>query len=130
MSKMIVEKGYFSDRAQVMEDIRDTGYWPTTYISGASPELPIHYHDHDIIGYVMEGETYLLDEEGTRIPVGPGDRMVIPKGAWHAEGEVKDQVIYIVTMREAVPFMEGIMPREPKGPFPKMSRGPAGPTSG
>ena len=22
----------------------------------ASPELPVHYHDQDIIGYVMEGE--------------------------------------------------------------------------
>jgi len=121
MSKMVVEKGYFSDRAQVMEDIRDTGYWPTTYISGASPELPIHYHDHDIIGYVMEGETYVLDEDGEQIQVGPGDRMVIPKGAWHAEGEVKGQVVYIVTMREPVPFLEGIMPREPRGPFPTMT---------
>lgn len=119
MSKIVIEKDYFSDRSQVMEDIRDTGYWPTTYISGKSPELPIHYHDHDIIGYVMEGETYILDEDGAKIPVGPGDRMVIPKGAWHAEGEVTEQVVYIVSIREAVPFKEGIMPREPKGPFPK-----------
>lgn len=125
MSKMVVEKGYFRDRAQVMEDIRDTGYWPTTYLSGPSPELPLHYHDQDIIGYVMEGETYVLDEDGIAITVGPGDRMVIPKGAWHAEGEVKDPVVYIVSMREAVPFIEGIMPREPKGPFPTMSPKPA-----
>ena len=119
MSKMVIEKGYFSDHAQVMEDIRDTGYWPTTFFSDKSPELPLHYHDHDIIGYVMEGETYILDEDGDKIPVGPGDRMVIPKGAWHAEGEVKEKVTYIVSIREAVPFIEGIMPREPKGPFPK-----------
>ena len=88
MSKMVIEKGHFTTRAEVMEDIRDSGYWPTTFVSNQSPELPIHYHDHDIIGYVMEGETYLLDEDGQRIPIGPGDRLVIPKGAWHAEGEV------------------------------------------
>lgn len=118
MSKMVIEKSYFSSHAEVMEDIRDSGYWPTTFLSDPSPELPIHYHDHDIIGYVMEGETYVLDEDGQRIPIGPGDRLVIPKGAWHAEGEVTKRVVYIVTLREAIPLMEGIFPREPKGPFP------------
>ncbi len=118
MAKMVIEKAYFETRAQAMDDIRETGYWPTTYVSGKSPELPLHYHDHDIIGYVIEGEAYLLDEEERRVPIGPGDRLVIPKGAWHAEGEVTEPVIYLVTTREAVPFLEAILPREPKGPFP------------
>ena len=118
MPKMVIEKGWFTTREQVMEDIRDTGYWPTTYISDASPELPIHYHDQDIIGYVMEGETYLLEEDGNKVPIGPGDRLVIPKGAWHAEGEVTDRVVYIVSVREPVPLMEALLPREPRGPFP------------
>ena len=112
--KMRIEKRYFKTHAAVMEDIRDSGYWPTTFISKKSPELPINYHDHDIIGYVMEGETYLLDEDGQKIPVGPGDRLVIPKGAWHAEGEVLDCVVYIVSLREPIPLMEGILPREPR----------------
>lgn len=118
MPKLVVEKGYFETHAEVMEDIRNSGYWPTTFISEKSPELPIHYHDHDILGYVMEGETYLLDEEGERIPIGPGDRLVIPKGAWHAEGEVTERVVYIVSLEAAIPLLEGIMPREPRGPFP------------
>ena len=118
MSKMVIEKEFFSTRAAVMEDIRDSGYWPTTFISNKSPELPIHYHDHDIIGYVIEGETYLLDEDRQRIPIGPGDRLLIPKGAWHAEGEVTDRVVYIVSVRDAIPLMEAILPREPRGPFP------------
>ena len=118
MSKMKIEKGFFTTRAQVMEDIRDSGYWPTTYISNKSPELPIHYHNQDIIGYVMEGETYVLDEDGKKISIAPGDRLVIPKGAWHAEGEVAERVVYIVSMRDAIPLMEGLFPQEPRGPFP------------
>jgi quercetin dioxygenase-like cupin family protein len=118
MSKMAIEKGYFTTRAEVMDDIRDTGYWPTTFVSNRSPELPLHYHNHDIIGYVIEGETYLLEEDGQRVGIGPGDRLVIPKGAWHAEGEVSERVVYIVTLRDPIPLMEGIMPQEPKGPFP------------
>jgi hypothetical protein len=47
MSKMVVEKGYFKSHGEVMEDVRDSGYWPATYISNKSPELPIHYHDKD-----------------------------------------------------------------------------------
>ncbi len=117
MSKMIVEKDRFTNRAQVMEDIRDSGYWPTTFISKPSPELPVHYHNHDILGYVIEGETYLLDEDGTRIEIGPGDRLVIPKGAWHAEGAVRERVLYIVTTRDPIPLLEAVMPQEPKGPF-------------
>ena len=120
MSKMSIEKGYFSTRAEVMEDIRDSGYWPTTFISNRSPELPIHYHNHDIIGYVMEGETYLLDEDGKKTSIAPGDRLVIPKGAWHAEGAVSNRVVYIVTLREAIPLMEAVMPQEPRGPFPSL----------
>jgi uncharacterized cupin superfamily protein len=118
MSQMVVEKNYFATKAEVMEDIRDSGYWPTTFISNKSPELPVHFHDHDIIGYVMEGETYLLDEDEKKIPIGPGDRLVIPKGAWHAEGAVTERVVYIVSLREAIPLLEGIMPKEPRGPFP------------
>ena len=116
--KMVVEKGYFSSHADVMEDIRTTGFWPTTFLSGKSPELPVHHHDYDIIGYVMEGETYLLDENEQRVPIGPGDRLVIPKGAWHAEGAVEERVVYIVSVSEAVPILDAIMPREARGPFP------------
>jgi uncharacterized cupin superfamily protein len=118
MSKLVVEKGYFATRAEAMDDIRDTGYWPTTFVSNASPELPVHYHDHDLIGYVIEGETYLLDENSEKLPIGAGDRLVIPKGAWHAEGEVSERVVYLVSVREPVPLMEALLPREPRGPFP------------
>ncbi|MDG2305007.1 MAG: cupin domain-containing protein [Candidatus Binatia bacterium] len=118
MSKMVIEKGYFSSRDEVMADIGKTGFWPHTFVSGKSPELPIHYHDHDVIGYVIEGETYLLDEEGERVLISSGDRLDIPKGAWHAEGEVTDRVVYIVSLRDPIDLLQGIIPKEPKGPFP------------
>ncbi len=117
-AKLVVEKGVFETHAEVMDAIRKTGFWPTTFVSGRSPELPVHHHDYDIIGYVMEGETYLLDENEERVPIGPGDRLVIPKGAWHAEGEVTGKVVYIVTVSDPVPLLEAIMPREARGPFP------------
>ncbi len=116
--KLRIDKGFFASRADVMEDLKRTGFWPSTFVSNASPELPLHVHDHDLVGYVIEGETYLLDENEERVPIGPGDRLDIPKGAWHAEGEVTDRVVYIVSVRDPVPLLEAILPRRAKGPFP------------
>lgn len=120
MPVMTVDANFFSDRSEVMEDIAKTGFWPTTYVSGESPELPLHYHDYDIVGYVIEGSTYLLNEDGDRVEIGPGARLNIPKGAWHAEGECADRVTYIVTISEPVPFIEALTPREPKGQMPSL----------
>lgn len=119
MTTMTVDHNYFDSQADVMQDIAKTGFWPTTYVSDASPELPVHYHNYDIIGYVMSGSTYLLSEDNEKITISAGDRLNIPKGAWHAEGEVSEQVTYIVTVSEPVGFMEALMPLEPRGPWPE-----------
>ena len=73
MSRMTVDHNYFATQAEVMHDIARTGFWPTTYVSGVSPELPVHYHNYDIIGYVMSGSTYVLDENEKRVVIGAGD---------------------------------------------------------
>ena len=61
---LTVQKKFFERREQVFEDLAQTGHWPTTFVSGASPELPLHWHDLDVSGYVIEGTTYLVDEAG------------------------------------------------------------------
>ena len=118
MTKMTVERGFFKTHDEVMQDIAKTGFWPTTYVSETSPELPLHYHKQDIIGYVMEGETYVLGEDSERIALNAGDKLIIPEGAWHAEGEVTDKVVYIVTLPEPMVFFEALAPQEPQGPWP------------
>jgi len=120
MSKMQVQRGYFKDSAEALRDIAETGFWPTTYVSAASPELPLHYHNYDIIGYVIEGSSYLLDENEKRVEISAGDRLNIPKGAWHAEGAVSEQMIYIVSVNEPIALMQALKPMEPKGPFPPL----------
>ena len=51
--RMSIDRACFGNRAEAMEDIARTGYWPTTYVSGESPELPLHHHDHDIIAAIL-----------------------------------------------------------------------------
>jgi quercetin dioxygenase-like cupin family protein len=97
-----VRKAFFSDRVDVMRDLGATGFWPTTFVSLESAELPVHWHDVEVHTYVMEGETYIVDgETGERHSVEAGDKIVIPTGVLHAEGVVESRVVYIVALPEA-----------------------------
>ena len=50
----------------------------------------------DNCGYVMEGKSYVLNEKGERVELGAGDKLILPAGAVHAEGEVTERMVYIV----------------------------------
>lgn len=111
---MTVERNFFKTKEEVLEDIAKHGFWPTTYLSTASPELPVHHHDREMFGYVMEGESYVIDgETGERVNVGPGDKLTLPKGALHAEGEVTSRVVYIVALPEPAVFEEALVMLDP-----------------
>lgn len=103
-----VVKNAFSGLSGALEDVRANGFWPNTFVSSPSPELPLHHHDVDIVGYVIEGETYVLDEDGTRYDLGPGDKLIIPAGARHAEGSSSVPVTYLVTLPDARRLMDAL----------------------
>lgn len=111
-----VTKGFFQTREEVFEDLKKTGHWPTTYVSEGSPELPLHWHDLDVTGYVMSGGTYLLDEEGNRIDIGPGDKLELPAGSIHAEGEVTERTVYIVGTEHPGQLIEQLSLNKPDDP--------------
>ena len=106
--------GFFASLEEVLDDIKKTGFWPTTVVSPPSAALPIHWHDSELNGYVMSGRTWLRDgETGERIDFKQGDKLVIPKGALHAEGETTETMVYIVAAREPRPFDEFLRMRWP-----------------
>ena len=96
-----VIKGFFQSKQEVLEDIRKNDTWPTTFVSGPSEGLPVHWHSEEVHGYVMEGETDFLDvETDERIPLCQGDKIIVPARALHAEGKVRDKVVYILALPE------------------------------
>jgi len=110
-----IYKGFFKSRAEVLDDLKASGFWPTTLVSGPSPGLETHWHSEEVHGYVVEGETSFLDaESGERHPVGPGDKVVVPARALHAEGEVRDRVVYIIGVPEAMLSDEFLKQRAPE----------------
>jgi hypothetical protein len=93
---MRVVHNFFTTKSEVLADIDKLDFWPTTYVSNRMEELPLHWHDVDNCGYVLSGSSYVLDENGERVTLGPGDKLIIPAGAIHAEGEVTERMVYIV----------------------------------
>jgi uncharacterized cupin superfamily protein len=111
---MQVIKQAFSTKEEAMADLTRLGLWPTTYVSERMDELPLHWHDVDNCGYVIEGSSYVLDAEGERIELEAGDKLVLPAGAVHAEGEVLKRMVYIVGISVDENLMDALLPlRDP-----------------
>jgi mannose-6-phosphate isomerase-like protein (cupin superfamily) len=103
-----VIRNFHSSKSEVLADIDRLDLWPTTYVSERMDELALHWHDVDNCGYVLEGRSYVLNERGERIPLGPGDKLVLPAGAVHAEGEVSERMVYIVGISVAANLLEAL----------------------
>lgn len=109
-----VIKNFFSTKEEVMQDLIKTGFWPTTYVSDPSDELPLHWHDGETHGYVMEGSTYVVDgETGEKLTIEKGDKLELPARVVHAEGEVNERVVYIVALPGAYNFFDFFEMKDP-----------------
>ena len=110
-----VQQGFFQSKSEVLEDIQRNDTWPTTFVSGPSEGLPVHWHSEEVHGYIMEGETDFLDvETDERLPVKAGDKVVVPARALHAEGVVRDRVVYILAMPTALEAEDFLVIRPPE----------------
>jgi quercetin dioxygenase-like cupin family protein len=107
---MRVIKNAFTTKAEALADLSRLDLWPTTYVSERMEELPLHWHDVDNCGYVLEGSSYVLDADGNRIELGPGDKLVLPAGAIHAEGRVTHRMVYIVGISKAANLFDALLP--------------------
>ena len=111
---MQVIRDAFTTKEEALADLASLGLWPTTYVSERMEELPLHWHDVDNCGYVIEGSSYVVDADGSRIPLGPGDMLVLPAGAVLAEGEVTERMVYLVGISKPANLMDALLPlRDP-----------------
>ncbi len=105
---MKVIHGFHTSKDEVLDDIKRLDLWPTVYVSERMDELPLHWHDVDNCGYVMEGSSYVINENGDHIPLQAGDKLIIPAGAIHAEGRVTERMVYIVGISKAANLFEAL----------------------
>ena len=100
-------KGFFKTRDAVLNDIKATGFWPTTYMSSASQTVPIHWHHIDVHGYILSGHFSLLDGgSNQQLYYEQGDKFVVPARTLHAECATKDDVLMILALSEPGVFTD------------------------
>jgi len=91
--------GFFETLTDVLDDVKANQTWPTTFVSGPSEGLSVHWHSDEVHAYIMEGETDFFDEaSGERTQVSAGDKIIVPAKTLHAEGAVRDRVVYILAL--------------------------------
>ena len=107
---MYVVKEAFSTKGEALTDLAAQDLWPNTYVSERTEELPLHWHDVDNCGYVLEGSGYVLDVDGKRLELAAGDKLVLPAGAVHAEGQVTERMVWIVGISKPASLMDALLP--------------------
>ena len=76
---IIIEKNFFNGLADALDDIKKTGFWPTTFILPAGYRKHVHWHSYDVNIYVMEGESSFYDDQsGQTHSVTVGDKITVP----------------------------------------------------
>lgn len=112
---LIFHREFFGTTGDVLDDVKRNGTWPTTFVSGPSEGLPVHWHAEEVHAYIVEGETDFLDgDTGARTSVGPGDKVVVPARALHAEGAVQTKVVYILALPGPLPPEEFLRMHSPE----------------
>ena len=108
MAELEIISNFHSNKAEVLADIAKQDLWPSVYVSERMDELPLHWHSTFVCGYVLEGESYILNEQGDHLPLKAGDKLVLPAGVVHAEGKVTSRMVYIVATEQAANLLEAL----------------------
>jgi len=112
-----IEKNFHHNLKDVLQDVIATGFWPSTYVSSPTPPPGYHWHNIEVHGYCMEGTTWIgCGETGERLSIEPGDKLVIPHGALHIEGESDGPVTYIVCIPDTRSHAEAFQLLPPDDP--------------
>jgi len=70
---------------ELMAKLRTEASGCYSWSNGPGDRYAAHNHSYEKVLYCVEGSiTFVLDGEGRRIELKPGDRMVLPAGTMHS----------------------------------------------
>lgn len=110
---LIVEKAHFEGLAGALQAIAGKGLYPTTYATDHATAAELHWHNEEVLAYLVQGETYFLDGDNNRYPLQAGDLITVPARTVHAEGDIKEPVVMLIGLREALPMDRFLLPHDP-----------------
>lgn len=76
--------GVAPSREAVAAFLREAGVAPAAWSNGPGDRYAVHEHAYTKLLMCAEGSiTFLLDGEGERVELGPGQGFLLPAGVWH-----------------------------------------------
>lgn len=109
---LIIQKNHFDGLSGALEDIRDRNLYPTTYATDSATAASLHWHNEEVLAYLVKGKTYFLDETGHKHPLEAGDLITVPARTLHAEGDIKEPVVMLIGLVDATPMDKFLVQRE------------------
>lgn len=110
---LIIDKKYFDGLSGALEDIRARNLFPTTYATDQATAANLHWHNEEVLAYLVKGETYFLDEKGNKHQLEAGDLITVPTRSIHAEGDITEPVVMLIGLVEAVPMDQFLIQHDP-----------------
>tara|TARA_B110000014_G_C19753571_1_gene392615 strand:+ start:183 stop:554 length:372 start_codon:yes stop_codon:yes gene_type:complete len=112
-----IEKKFHNGLEDVLRDIIETGFWPSTYVSSPTPPPGYHWHQIEAHGYCMSGNTWIgCGETGEKYTIEQGDKLILPPGALHIEGESDGPVTYVIALPDTRRHAEAFQLMPPDHP--------------
>lgn len=106
-----IEKSCFNGLSGAMSDLSTHKLWPTTYCTNQATAAEPHWHSEDVCGYVIAGNFNILDTDGQKHDLVPGDKFKVPAKTIHAEGEINSPVTLIIGISEPLSADRFLLPR-------------------
>ncbi len=110
---LIVNKKHFDGLSGALEEIREKGLFPTTYATDHATAANLHWHNEDVLAYMIQGNTYFLDANGQEHRLEAGDLITVPARTLHAEGAINEPIVMLIGLKEALPMDRFLLPRDP-----------------
>jgi len=110
---LIIDKMHFDGLSGALEDIRERNLFPTTYATDHATAANLHWHNEEVLAYLVKGKTYFLDAEGDEHQLEAGDLITVPARTIHAEGDINEPVVMLIGLVEAVPMDQFLTHHDP-----------------
>ena len=81
-----ISRGHFDGLQAALEECAQSNLYPSILIPEEDFQgNPVHWHDHDVHVFLLDGKAQVFDEEEQLITFEAGDKLLIPERTVHRE---------------------------------------------
>jgi gentisate 1,2-dioxygenase len=111
-----IENKRFDGLNGALEDILAKGLFPTTYATDHATAPELHWHNEEVLVYLVQGKAYFTDADGMDHRLEAGGLITVPARTLHAEGNINEPVVMLIGLKEALTADQYLLKHYPAKP--------------